>query len=253
MGKDFDKAKVAFISGDPRKLADYVRTNKLTDDQAEFIAMALAGEVKVQDGRSERIATRDIYYAYREIRGGGYLLHELFGVGATPTKADIYRKLADLYGYSDEDTVKKAISRAGAKRSYFVPDEQGNLVRCDQKALDEQKKRVEWTDSQGRQYAFTIPKEEFKWMLENWCPDMSDCLDLIDQDVIVEIDPDTGKSRVVQWDEGEKVYAYDEINPETGEKRIVVETGSVKQYYDDPKITDEMLNEIRTTRDTIKK
>lgn len=256
MSKQFEEAKKAYLKKDPRKLAEFVRTNQLTPEQAEFVAMALAGEVKVQDGRSERGATRDIYYSYLEIRTGGHLLHELFGKGATPTKAEIYRTLADLYGYSDEDSVKKAIIRAKARRPSGVYDEQGDLVDCEQSklAMDEVAKRADWANNQGRPYAITIAKEQFSWMVKNWCPDMAHCLDLIDQDVIIEIDQDTGKSRVVRRHEGEKVCTYDEINPETGKRRVVVETGSTKQYYEDPKITDEMLNEIRAAiRDTIKK
>ena len=61
MSKDFAKAKEAYLKGDSRKLVDFVRANKMTDEEAAFDAQALDGEVKT-DGRSERMHTRDIYY-----------------------------------------------------------------------------------------------------------------------------------------------------------------------------------------------
>ncbi len=116
MSKDFDRAKEAFIGGDPRKLAEFVRTNQLTAEQSEFVAKALAGEVKVQDGRSERFWTQNLYLDYIEIKIGGELREILFGKKQRVSKAEIFRRLADIHGYH-EDAVKKAIARADQRRS----------------------------------------------------------------------------------------------------------------------------------------
>lgn len=121
MSKDFAKAKEAYLKGDSRKLVDFVRANRMTDEEAAFVAQALAGEVKT-DGRSEKNWTRNLYLDYVEIQAGGVLKEQLFGKKDQLSKTDIYRALAELHGYSDEDAVKKAIARAKNRRDGIATD-----------------------------------------------------------------------------------------------------------------------------------
>lgn len=119
MTKEFDAAKEAFLRGDPRKLAEYVRSSALAPDQAEFVAMALSGEVEIKDGRSEKPWTRNLYLDYIEIKIGGELRDTLFGSRKRLSQAEIFRELAALHGYEDADTVKKAITRAEKRRTGY--------------------------------------------------------------------------------------------------------------------------------------
>jgi len=119
MAKAFGAAKEAYLSGDPRKLAEFVRTNTLTPEQCEFVALVLAGEVEIKDRRSEKDWTRNLYLDYIEIKIGGELRNIMFGNKKRVSKAEIYRKLAELHGYSDEETVKKSIARADKRRNGY--------------------------------------------------------------------------------------------------------------------------------------
>lgn len=119
MSKDFASAKKAYLSGDKRKLAEIVRANNMTDDQAEFVAQALAGDVEINDGRSEKPWTRNLYLDYIEIKIGGELRDVLFDGRKPLSQSDIYRKLAELHHYNDVDAVKKAITRAEKRRKGY--------------------------------------------------------------------------------------------------------------------------------------
>lgn len=116
MPKEFEAAKKSYLSGDPRKLAEFVRTSALTPEQVEFVAMALLGEVKIKDGRGEKDWTRNLYLDYRASLGR-HRLKELFMDDMSHTSREkIYDELAARHGYSSSDTVKKSITRAEKRR-----------------------------------------------------------------------------------------------------------------------------------------
>lgn len=160
MTKEFEAAKEAFLRGDPRKLAGFVRTTTLAPEQAEFVAQALSGEVKMKDGRAEKTWTRNLYFDYVEIQVGGALREMLFGKKLRVSKAEIYRNLAKLHGYADEDAVKKAIARAKKRRSGITDEEFRD--------------RLKRLTAQGRNYKIAISADALKWMLEHWCGDTTD-------------------------------------------------------------------------------
>ena len=156
MSKDFASAKKAYLSGDKRKLADFVRANEtMTDEQAEFVAQAIVGDVKVRDGRSEKPWNTGLYLDYVEIMIGGDLRRILFGENSVPTlfekkpsirKSTIIRKLAEIYGHTD-DNAKKAISRAEQRR-----DGRYDLLEV-----------LEHTQSQGRRPKFLFSLATSTW------------------------------------------------------------------------------------------
>jgi hypothetical protein len=113
----FLEAEKAYIEGDPRKLAYYVEHHDLDTYESQFVARALLGEIKIQDGRKEMPWTKKLFYEYWEICRGGDLTKELFADKKKVTKADIYRALAMRHGNLDPATVKKSIERITARKS----------------------------------------------------------------------------------------------------------------------------------------
>lgn len=109
--KEFIDAQDAYISGDSRRLAEFVRTHTLTPEQSEFVALALSGEVKIKDGRAETDWTRNLYIDYLAIKTNDFWRSVFFGNKVRVRDEDIFKILADLRGYSSSDTVKRAISR----------------------------------------------------------------------------------------------------------------------------------------------
>lgn len=170
MSKDFANAKKAYLSGDKRKLADIVRANKMTDEQAEFVAQALAGDVKIKDGRSEKPWTRSLLYEYAEIKLCGSLRKALFGDKDKIAEVEIFRALAERHGYSDEDAVKKAISRAIKRRDALIK------VRASEYSFDgigddDYLDHLRLMKQEGRDFKVTIPAAVLKsWMDQN--PDL---------------------------------------------------------------------------------
>lgn len=121
---EFVAAKDAFLSGDSHKLAEFVRTYALSPEQSEFVALALSGEVKIKDGRSETHWTRNLYIDYLAIKTTDFWRKVFFGNKVRVSDEDIFKTLTDLRGYGSSETVKKAISRLKKRyknKSIFGP------------------------------------------------------------------------------------------------------------------------------------
>ncbi len=157
MRKAFDIAKKAYLLGDPRKLADLVRANALTPEEAAFVAQALDGEVEIKDGRAEKGWTRNLYYDFVEIKLNGDLKKTLFGDKARVSRAAIYRALAERHGYSDADTVKKAIERAEKRRDNNISS--STLDYHERVASSEFLDFAYRMKESGRAFEFTIPAD----------------------------------------------------------------------------------------------
>jgi hypothetical protein len=167
MSADFDTAKKAYLKKDPRKLAEFVRTNQLTPEQAEFVAMALAGDVETKDGRTEKPWTRTLLYEYSEIKLRGTLKRTLFGDKSKVSEAEIYRALAERHGYADEGAVKKAISRAIKRRDELIA-QRSSEYSFDGSGADDYLDHLHMMKNEGRDFKVNIPAEVLqKWLDQN--------------------------------------------------------------------------------------
>lgn len=190
MSKDFASAKKAYLRGDKRKLADFVRANNtMTDEQAEFIAQAIAGDVKVQDGRTEKPWTRTLLFEYGEIKLNGDLKTMLFGDIGEVKDAEIYRALAERHGYSDESAVKKAIARAQKRRHDEVEERlaAGRAYNFEASRGDEYLDHLYLMKKEGRDRKLVIPAAVVKsWMDEN--ADLIPPDDFVLTDLVIDVD-----------------------------------------------------------------
>lgn len=167
MSKLFEEAKKAYLKKDPRKLAEFVRTNQLTSEQAEFIAMALAGNVETKDGRTEKPWTRTLLYEYSEIKLRGSLKRTLFGDKTKVSEAEIYRALAERHGYADEGAVKKAIARAIKRRDELIKQRSAEYG-FDGIGSDDYLDHLYKMRDEGRDFRVKIPAAVFqKWLDQN--------------------------------------------------------------------------------------
>ena len=190
MSKDFASAKKAYLRGDKRKLADFVRANNtMTDEQAEFIAQAIAGDVKAQDGRTEKPWTRTLLFEYGEIKLNGDLKTMLFGDRGEVKDAEIYRALAERHGYSDESAVKKAIARAQKRRHDEVEERlaAGRAYNFEDARGDEYLDHLYLMKKEGRDRKLVIPAAVVKsWMDEN--ADLIPPDDFVLTDLVIDVD-----------------------------------------------------------------
>jgi hypothetical protein len=100
----FIDATLKFREGDPRALAEFVRTHDLTPEQREFVASALAGDVAILDGHKHQPQTEYMVWLYdTNKRHLGY------------PDAVIYRALDEKFGLAD-DSSRRTISRAIKRR-----------------------------------------------------------------------------------------------------------------------------------------
>jgi hypothetical protein len=127
MDIEFLEVERAFKRGDPRPLAQWVLTHDMTSEQKEFVAKALCGEVEKIDGRKVKPLTGKIKRDYVKIKVLNYMmtvLHlpddesrndpEVFSrVSKSVALKDsaVAAMLANKYGFTDADSVRRAISR----------------------------------------------------------------------------------------------------------------------------------------------
>lgn len=113
---DFDDVQFAFRRGDPRPLADWVMHRDLTVEQRKFVAQALCGDVEKIDGRKVKPTSRKILNDYAMLLWLNRMV-EHFGAEDQSVKvlkdSNIARKLANKYGYTDSDSVRRLLDRRG--------------------------------------------------------------------------------------------------------------------------------------------
>ena len=113
MDMDFFKVERAFKRGDPRPLARWVLTRDMTNDQKEFVAKAICGDIEKIDGRKVKPLTDAIEQDYVRFKVVNCFVESLELMDGTNIlcDAEISRRLANKYGFQDADSVRRAISR----------------------------------------------------------------------------------------------------------------------------------------------
>lgn len=207
MSKDFASAKKAYLSGDKRKLAEIVRANNMTDEQAEFVAKALSDELSIKDGRAEKSWTSTLLYEYSEIKLNGSLKKMLFGDLHNPSDEAIYGVLADRHGYRNGDTVKKAITRAIKRRDEKIRA-RSEEYSFDGSGADAYLDHLYEMKSQGRDFKVMIPAAEFKkWLDQN--PDLIPPEGFEATDFVIDVDSQIEMLEVIQTGTQSKINVPD--------------------------------------------
>lgn len=134
---DFESVQEAFREGDPRPLADWVRNHSLTTEQKEYVARALCGEVEKIDGRKVKPTTHRILNDYATLLWLNRMVKcfELDEAKAL-NDSEVARKLANKYGYTDPDSVRRLLARRGKGIKNLLIDEE---VAMDEKTGHEKK------------------------------------------------------------------------------------------------------------------
>lgn len=129
---NFEDAQAAFRKGDPRPLAQWVLSHNLTQNQREYVARALCGDIEKIDGRKVKPTTERLLSDYAEFQ---WLNHTIASLGLDEMgmefmkDADIARKLARKYGYQDHDSIRRALSRHKRKMKDVTPAKKSILEK----------------------------------------------------------------------------------------------------------------------------
>lgn len=113
---DFESAQGAFRKGDPRPLAEFILTQDLTREHREYIALAICGDVERVDGRTVKPTTECILNDYSALLWTNRMI-ACFGLEESGAKvlndSEAARILAQKYGYTDADSVRRLLARRG--------------------------------------------------------------------------------------------------------------------------------------------
>lgn len=123
---DFENAQYAFRTGDPRPLAEWVLNHDLTQEQKQYVARALRGEVEMIDGRKVKPTTDRILDDYATLLWLNRMVKffDLDGQVDALNDSEIARKLASKFGYQDSDSVRRLLTRRGKGIKSLLTDEE---------------------------------------------------------------------------------------------------------------------------------
>ncbi|MEN6630767.1 MAG: hypothetical protein ABFC42_14105 [Sulfuricella sp.] len=127
---DFERAQGAFRKGDPRPLAEFVLRHDLTQEQREYVALAICGDVERVDGRKVKPTTDSILNDYSTLLWMNRMVtcFELEDSGAKVLNdSDAARILAQKYGYTDSDSVRRLLARRGREIKCLLTDDLGAM------------------------------------------------------------------------------------------------------------------------------
>lgn len=122
----FESAQGAYRKGDPRPLAEFVLTHDLTQEQRKYVALAICGDVERVDGRKVKPTTDQIMNDYSTILWFNRMV-VCFGLDEAGVKewsdSEAARKLANKYGYTDSDSVRRLLARRGRAIKRLLTDD----------------------------------------------------------------------------------------------------------------------------------